>query len=252
MAKKKPSDKVVRLLYTLTGGRCYMCNAQVFEEDESGAISYLGHIAHIESSSEGGPRYAKDLSEEDSNLPDNLMLLCQNCHGLIDNKEKEKEFPTDRVKRIRKDASDRYSLLLQDHVVNLSYADLSKIGSMLIKKEEEINNLDDSSYSAISIQNKIEVNELSEKTEEKIRWGLMRVNFVKEVLNLNPDIFTIDRLRRVFVRNYERLRGEGVSGDTLFNELWDHVAGYSLDDSRRAGSLAMLAYFFEICEVFEK
>jgi hypothetical protein len=47
-------------------------------------ICVIGEIAHIEASSDGGPRANTARSIDERDQYDNLILLCQNCHARID------------------------------------------------------------------------------------------------------------------------------------------------------------------------
>jgi hypothetical protein len=47
-------------------------------------VCIIGEIAHIEASSDGGPRANMSQSSQARDDYDNLILLCQNCHARID------------------------------------------------------------------------------------------------------------------------------------------------------------------------
>lgn len=44
----------------------------------------MGKVAHITAAAVGGPRYMKELSEEDRKSITNAIFLCSNCADLID------------------------------------------------------------------------------------------------------------------------------------------------------------------------
>jgi hypothetical protein len=62
-----------------------------------------------------------------------------------------------------------------------------------------------------------------------------------------------DRLADGLRREYVRLRAEEkLDGDDLFNQLYIYTSRNSMQIELQAAGLAVLGYFFEICEVFER
>lgn len=76
---------VVRMkLWAISGGRCEMCNALLYKDRDFGYDGNFGEMAHIHAVSEHGPRYKRGMTNEDKNNIDNLMLLCEQHHHMID------------------------------------------------------------------------------------------------------------------------------------------------------------------------
>lgn len=76
------SQKTIKKLYAYSLNRCYNpnCSERVcFIED-----TILGEIAHIRSYSKGGARYDETLSDKEKDSDKNLLVLCPNCHKMID------------------------------------------------------------------------------------------------------------------------------------------------------------------------
>jgi hypothetical protein len=73
--------------------------------------------------------------------------------------------------------------------------------------------------------------------------------FVEHVAAL--DITFPDRLKSGFVARYKERIDDGLSGDALYLDLVDFASGKSGGMPRRAAGIAVLAYLFEKCEVFE-
>lgn len=74
----------------LSGGRCELCGNAVLlssrrDKDEEESYNSICQIAHIYGLNEGALRYDKE--KEGLNEPDNLMILCPNCHHKIDKEE---------------------------------------------------------------------------------------------------------------------------------------------------------------------
>jgi hypothetical protein len=75
-------EKDIKLLWGRSGNRCAICKLEVTPDGQSSSI---GEMAHIIARSLDGPRGKSDLSLDDRDLYDNLILLCPNDHAEIDN-----------------------------------------------------------------------------------------------------------------------------------------------------------------------
>jgi hypothetical protein len=61
------------------------CRIELYAEaTDYDPIVVIGEIAHVAAAGAQGPRAAPQMSDADKNAYDNLMLLCQNCHGRVD------------------------------------------------------------------------------------------------------------------------------------------------------------------------
>ncbi len=72
-----------RQLDMLSGGKCYCpeCNKSLIRREGK---KIFAEICHIEAANSGGPRFNKDMSDDDRRHFDNLILLCRDCHDTID------------------------------------------------------------------------------------------------------------------------------------------------------------------------
>ncbi len=90
---KAAPDHVTRLrLFADSGGFCQnpTCLANLFLAIGNENI-HIGEMAHVFSASDEGPRANPTLSEAERGDYKNLILLCANCHTMVD--KAEKEFP---------------------------------------------------------------------------------------------------------------------------------------------------------------
>ena len=85
--RKSISPKDWKILIAESGGYCafpacpeYLVSEDTDEDDEV----FLGEIAHIVGSSRQGPRGESGLTEEDRSKHDNLVLLCDKHHKIVD------------------------------------------------------------------------------------------------------------------------------------------------------------------------
>lgn len=89
---KKPTrrhyaDRTLKLLWGRAAGRCAIpeCRVELFADaTDYDPIVVIGEIAHVAAAGAQGPRADPSMSDADKNDYDNLILLCQNCHGRID------------------------------------------------------------------------------------------------------------------------------------------------------------------------
>lgn len=88
----------IRRLDTLSCNECAApdCNRKLLARDDETIIS---KICHIEAASPAGPRWNPNMTDDDRRHFSNLILLCDECHTLIDNKLKEADYPVDTLKR---------------------------------------------------------------------------------------------------------------------------------------------------------
>jgi hypothetical protein len=80
------SERVKRLLWSRSGGYCQNQDCQIdfftfFENDE---ISSIEELAHIIARSSDGPRGEAAIPIGQRDEYENIILLCPNCHSLID------------------------------------------------------------------------------------------------------------------------------------------------------------------------
>lgn len=78
-------------LFALCGNRCANpeCDRPIVARD---GITIAGKICHIEAASPDGPRYNAAMTDAQRAHYDNLILLCDECHSIIDNKDNEGKY----------------------------------------------------------------------------------------------------------------------------------------------------------------
>ena len=105
MKSRSINPSVLRLLYAHSGNRCAFpdCDVPIFEDN--GQLT--GECCHIEAFSKNGPRYNENMSDEDINGYDNLILMCSRHHKIIDGDPIS--FSVDRLKEIKTNHEKNYS-----------------------------------------------------------------------------------------------------------------------------------------------
>lgn len=97
-------------------------------------------------------------------------------------------------------------------------------------------------------------NELTGATQSRLMTGVIQArmvgSFVENMININPGF--PEKLKAGFLREYQRLRAEGLKGNALLEALHEFSCNHSSDYDLKAAGLAVLYYLFEKCEVFER
>jgi hypothetical protein len=100
---------------------------------------------------------------------------------------------------------------------------------------------------------KLEYNQLSQAAGTLLKAGMTRSDVVKKYLRGIADQTRYDRTAAAFRVRYQELKGEGRAPDDIFSGLQKFIAGDSVPSpSHQAATLAILAFFFEACEIFER
>lgn len=83
--KASPDANTQRQLFAASGGYCQnpTCNCPVFVEAGIKKVS-VAEMAHVFAAQDDGPRANLGLTEEERGAFENLILLCANCHTIID------------------------------------------------------------------------------------------------------------------------------------------------------------------------
>lgn len=87
VSSRRYSDRTLKILWGRAAGRCAMpeCRIEVLLDDsDHDPIIVIGDVAHVEASSDAGPRGNQGGTILGRDEYDNLVLLCKNCHAKID------------------------------------------------------------------------------------------------------------------------------------------------------------------------
>lgn len=231
-----------RLLHTKSGNRCALCSIMLVKQSVC-----IGENAHIYGEKPGSARYDDSKSIEFVNSEPNLVFLCCNCHKVVDTEVPD--YPTERLFSIKAEHEKNVVKALQQGAIQYTYAELQVITSFLV--QESGRTTGDVNFHLLRLPDKIEKNQLTD-VQGYIDMGLLSVSRIEEYLNLHPDPSFADKLTSIFVEKYAVLKGEDSDHVSIFNALWDFACNGREDYSYRSAGLAILVYFFEKCEVFEK
>jgi len=133
-------------LFAACGGFCARCGNSIliFDNEEKNEVATpptnVGQICHIKAQSKGGARYDEKQSEKERNGYNNLIVLCSNCHTIIDDEQNISkytvEYLTDLKKKQEKKIQENkkniseYEELIQN-ILEISYHWDLKMNSLL-------------------------------------------------------------------------------------------------------------------------
>lgn len=228
-------------------GKCAICKIDTAFKTDDGVNMVIGEMAHIEGENPGSARYNANMTGDERNSYDNLILLCPNHHTEID--KNPVQYPVDKLKQIKSDHEKWLEYLINSQMSKITFAELEVLLKYL---DNTPIRFDKENYlPLVPPAEKIQKNDLSVSTANLIKSGMMQVKLVRDYLNQHPDMQFAERLTEKFIEKYKLLRNKGLSGDDLFYELWDFAAMNPTKKKYIITGLTVLVYFFEECKVFE-
>ena len=253
MSKRRRSytsaDKA--LLWSRSLGICCFpnCDVSCVEDATNGDPSaIIGHIAHIQSKSDTGPRANPYLSHQQRDAYTNLILLCPNHHRLVD--ARESTYTIDELRSWKTDMVTMFHQVLTREMVRVTFAELETVTQALVNSGATPS----SSISVIPLRQKMTRNGLTEQTEDLFRIGLLQLGQVQDFVQTMSglDRAFVARLTSGFVNEYQLQTENGLERDSLFETMRLFSAQGRSDIRYQCAGLAVLVYLFERCEVFER
>lgn len=89
----QPTTSTIKKLFAWSGNQCGMPDCKNELVDDGGTM--LGKIAHIHAAKEGGARFDATLDEDARRAFENLFVVCGPHHDIIDDRNRETDFPAD-------------------------------------------------------------------------------------------------------------------------------------------------------------
>lgn len=211
-----------------------------------------GKVAHICAASPGGPRYDEAMSKQQRGSADNLIYLCGPHHDAVD---AQLDLHTVEFLHETKRAHEaQVARAVRTGLGDVTYAELMLVCGILVDaKPPAVMKVD----IALPVQQKIQLNQLGPGAVELITAGLSQADRVERFIafqsELNPGFGKTLAAR--CKSDYYSAIADGLQPDEVFDYLvqraWDN-AGPQDTPQLRAAALAVVAYLFEICEVFER
>ncbi|MFJ8350713.1 ABC-three component system protein [Streptomyces sp. NPDC094153] len=213
----------------------------------------VGKVAHICAASQGGPRFDPSMSEEERGKASNLIYLCGTHHDAIDS---QLHYHT--VDFLR-DAKAKHEMAVARGVPYsmgaVGFEELESVCNYLSINGEA--DLAEEIGLDITLEEKIELNRLTDVSREMIHAGIAKVTEVRGFIRFveetkHPGFGT--KLAVKFKSEYYKAIGQDLEGDEVFS----YLCGVACENSGprdtpvlRAAAIATVTYLFEICEIFE-
>lgn len=108
------------MLWGMSAGRCELCNRLLYMDSTFGIIDNFAEQAHIHAVSKNGPRFKEDMSDKECNDVNNLMLLCQEHHKMVD--DSPEDFQSDLLiekKRIHEERIRKVSDIIDEQSTSM-------------------------------------------------------------------------------------------------------------------------------------
>ena len=259
----KPST--VRRLDTLSGNECSApdCEKALVAKD---GVSIISKICHIEAASSDGPRYNPQMSDDERRHFNNLILLCDECHTIIDNIENEALYPVDLLQEWKANHHSKITQRLQAKKSLLKLAiDAIADGNFEGGNEEE------ESTSPYQIDKKIEYNAVVRNRplidEYKVYYN--QLSSLYDELESHGS-FKKDKLLRNIRRIYLKVKGNYISSsdneiesikdnaDNIIEDIedilinTDGLASGNCDEDISFGISVVMVDAFMRCKILEE
>ena len=94
------SQRTIKILFGLSGNQCahpHCTNTVIEPATAQSDAAVIAQICHIYAISEKGPRGKPGLTQEELNLPSNLILLCRDHHAVVDTQHET--YPAERLQK---------------------------------------------------------------------------------------------------------------------------------------------------------
>ncbi|GAB1372482.1 hypothetical protein MASR1M45_25440 [Candidatus Kapaibacterium sp.] len=241
MAKKEPKDKArqyrpstVRRLDTLSGNECAHpnCNKNLIAED---GISIISKICHIAAASKEGPRFDENMTDDERRGFDNLILLCDEHHVIIDNKDNESEYTSSLLKQWKNDHEKKIlELISSKNLLSKHPLALNKVINAIGSKMDEVLDLYEAE-NAPNIDAKILFNNIY-KYENDIREFApyqVKLNKIYEIIEKEGStkkelvLFNIKSIYGKIKSQYKDIEDVRKNADTILDKvidkIWDNI-----------------------------
>ncbi|MGB0993456.1 MAG: ABC-three component system protein [Akkermansiaceae bacterium] len=197
----------VRRLDTLSRNECAApdCERALVARDGETIVS---KICHIEAASGKGPRFNPKMSDDERRHYNNLILLCDECHGIIDNLENEPNYPVKLLREWKKEHESKGLTSLNTKKSLLLVA----INAIASSSLEDIAEAEETKSSVFDIEGKIAYNDVVRNKPLIDEYKI----FYTKIASLYGELekqgsFKKERLLRNVRRLYLKVRGSYIS-----------------------------------------
>jgi len=251
------SQLTLKRLFSMSGQYCAFptCNVAIFASVGDEPV-LIGEIAHIESSSDTGPRANTALPDRQRDSYTNLVVLCPTHHTLVD--KAESNFSVDELQLWKGEVERATAGRLSMGSLDVTFAELSLICDAFAAGYSPIAS---TPMVAVGVEAKMLANGPTGAVRFWMTTGLSQAWMVADFMNRQAQIIPAypEKLRAGFVNQYNELQSAGAEGDDLFLALVTFGAEAALSPQSnveriwvaQSAALAVICHLFEVCDLFE-
>ncbi|WP_407320339.1 hypothetical protein UQW22_07770 [Isoptericola halotolerans] len=250
------SDRTLKQLFIMSGHHCAHpeCSTRTVEYTSEGP-EILGDIAHIEASSDNGPRSNPSLGRTERDGYANLLVLCAHHHRLVD--RLDSEYPVDELRQWKRQAEQETREKLAVGATQISFAELEMVCNAFVDGDLEYPS---TPMFAAPPDEKMRVNGLTSAIRSQMTIGLAQAPQAAEYIARQAQLSSKfpGRLLQGFTAKYDSLKEVGVQGDALFLGLIDYgtlAISPRVPDADRwvfqAAVTSVVCHLFQVCDLFE-
>lgn len=243
---------VIKVLALRSGNICAMpgCNQRLaIDGNNTSGISIIGEMAHIAGEKPGAERYDPNMTPAQRNAYENLIFLCPTHHTQID--KPGNTYSIEMIRGWKVEHEKRIDQAIMDSMPDVSFAELEIVAKAIA---DGVSKPFDGDFKLTDPTEKMKRNGMTMQSHNILTMGLAASREVRDfiaAISLTVPFFE-DRLRSGFQAQYDKFWEEGLRGDGLFEALCIYASNYSTNYRVRAASLAVVAYLFEACDVFQR
>jgi 5-methylcytosine-specific restriction endonuclease McrA len=115
--RERITDSVRNALWARTAGRCTICNRRLLGDHRTYLHSVLlAELAHNIGATDGdeSPRSVDNDGVDDTEAEENLLLLCHDCHKIIDDGNHIDFFPPEKLRQIKESFERRIEMVTEN------------------------------------------------------------------------------------------------------------------------------------------
>ncbi|MBQ6616319.1 MAG: hypothetical protein IJH67_08115 [Thermoguttaceae bacterium] len=245
------SESDYRRLLLISLGTCANpnCNCALIREDGS----YIGQAAHICAARPGGPRYDENQTPEQRKSIDNFILLCNNCHRMIDDKAAWTKYSVEKLKDWKKQHETRCLEIRSKEFAQLSVRNLD-IAAMEIIRHLDKTCIANNTFKLMNIQSKMDKHFFSPSSRFLVK-NTVGISFaIKEYLDertSEDDEFT-NQIRFGILSVYYKAMSDGYKNDDLFTKTLADLRLGIKDIAQETAIIALCVYYMEHCDLFSE
>lgn len=130
--RERIKDSVRNALWACTAGRCTICNRRLLGDSRTYLHSVLlAELAHNIGATDGpeSPRRKRNNGVEDTEAEENLLLLCHDCHKIIDDPDHIDFFPPEKLREIKESFERRIEMVTENG--GLTRTAVLRLGSLI-------------------------------------------------------------------------------------------------------------------------